>query len=152
MNITENQQLLLRDALVSRIKSDIVRMQLLKLSGKEASLDNCISLASAIELSSDVLEFSKLTIYLKPHSLLRLQTAPLQLLKQVRPNPVKATAVQRTLKSVIFVDCAIIPGGIVQRERMSVIYARRKGIELRSAENSYRLRHIQCCLLLIPFN
>ena len=53
VNITEHQQLLLRDALVSGIKSDIIRMRLLELSDNDATLDNCISLASAIELSSD---------------------------------------------------------------------------------------------------
>ena len=52
-NIAEHQQLLLRDALVSGIKLDIIRMRFLDLSDLEASLDNCKSLASAIELSSD---------------------------------------------------------------------------------------------------
>ena len=53
VNITEHQQLLLRDALVSGIKSGSIRMRLLELSDEKASLDNCISLGSAIELSSD---------------------------------------------------------------------------------------------------
>ena len=53
MKITDKKQLILRDALVSNIKSNITRMQRLELSDNEASLDNYMSLGSAIELSSD---------------------------------------------------------------------------------------------------
>ena len=53
VNIQEHQQLLIQDALVAGVKSDIIRMRLLEQTDEDATLENCISLASAIELSSD---------------------------------------------------------------------------------------------------
>ena len=53
VNIQEHQQLLIRDALVAGVKSDIIRMRLLEQTDEDTTLENCISLASAIELSSD---------------------------------------------------------------------------------------------------
>ena len=53
VNIQEHQKFLIRDALVAGVKSDIIRMRLLEQTDENATLENCISLASAIELSSD---------------------------------------------------------------------------------------------------
>ena len=53
VTIQEHQQLLLRDALVAGCCSDVIRMRLLEPSDADATRVNCVSVANAIELSSD---------------------------------------------------------------------------------------------------
>lgn len=49
----EHKELLLRDSLVAGISSDIIRARLLELNDSHASLDECIALATAVEISTD---------------------------------------------------------------------------------------------------
>ena len=55
-NIQEFENYLVRDALVSGLRSDYIRASLLELEDSKDNIDSCISLACAIDLSSD---FSK---------------------------------------------------------------------------------------------
>ena len=49
----EHQNLLLRDALVADISSDTIRARLLELRNEKATVEDCITLASAIEISHE---------------------------------------------------------------------------------------------------
>ena len=53
VSAVEHQNHLLRDALVAGISSDSIRARLLELDDQRASLNDCITLASAIEISTD---------------------------------------------------------------------------------------------------
>ena len=53
LNVMEHQNILLRDAFVAGIHSDSIRTRLLELDDKHATLDECIALANAIEMSND---------------------------------------------------------------------------------------------------
>ena len=53
LTIQEHKNILLRDSLVSGLRSDIIRAKLLELTKAEASVDKCKSLAIAIEMSID---------------------------------------------------------------------------------------------------
>ena len=56
MTAKQHQDALLRDALVSGVESDMIRVGLLELTDAEATLEHCISVACAVEVSN---EFSR---------------------------------------------------------------------------------------------
>ena len=56
LTVQAHKDYLVRDALISGLRSDDIRAKLLELEDSKADIDSCISLACAIELSSD---FSK---------------------------------------------------------------------------------------------
>ena len=56
LTVQAHKDYLVRDALISGLRSDDIRARLLELEDSKADIDSCISLACAIELSSD---FSK---------------------------------------------------------------------------------------------
>ncbi len=56
LDVQQHKDALVRDALVSGLRSELIRARLLELDDSKASVDGCLSLACAIELSSD---FSK---------------------------------------------------------------------------------------------
>ena len=56
LTVQAHKDYLVRDALISGLRSDDIRARLLELEDSKADIDDCISLACAIELSSD---FSK---------------------------------------------------------------------------------------------
>ena len=53
LSIQAHNDYLVRDALISGFRSDDVRARLLELEDSKANIDSCISLACAIDLSSD---------------------------------------------------------------------------------------------------
>ena len=50
----QHQESLIRDALIAGIQSDGIRIRLLELNDDKASLDDCLALASAIEVSTQL--------------------------------------------------------------------------------------------------
>ena len=56
LDIQQHKDYLARDALIAGLRSDTIRARLLELEDSRADIDSCVSLASAIELSTD---FSK---------------------------------------------------------------------------------------------
>ena len=57
LTVQAHKDYLVRDALISGLRSDDIRARLLELEDSKADIDSCISLACAIELSSDSSKF-----------------------------------------------------------------------------------------------